>query len=107
MTTNTALSAAIADFQRAYAELHRRYVGYRYDAAYRREIERLHAELGRAVQAAPPLTSLQDAASLIGLECMLFAEYEGESPVGIHATRLTALKSVRAFLERQAGGAPA
>jgi len=104
MTTNTALSAAIADFQRAYAELHRRYVGYRYDAAYRREIERLHAELDKAVQAAPPLTSLQDAASLIGLECMLFAEYEGESPVGIHATRLAGLEAVRAFLTQSGEG---
>ncbi|WP_376959614.1 hypothetical protein ABNQ39_06830 [Azospirillum sp. A26] len=96
------LAADVAKFQSEYASLHERYVGYRFDAAYRREIERLYAELDMAVRSAPVIASAGEAASLIDLEIMLFREFEGEAPVGIHATRRAGLEAVGAFL-RAAG----
>ncbi|MBP2304581.1 hypothetical protein GBZ48_17915 [Azospirillum melinis] len=71
------LAADVAKFQSEYASLHERYVGYRFDAAYRREIERLYAELDVAVRSAPAIASAGEAASLIDLEIRLFQEFEG------------------------------
>jgi len=92
------LAADIAKFQNEYASLHERYVGYRFDAAYRREIDRLYAELGTAVRSAPTIASAGEAASLIELEIMLFREFEGDNPEGIHSTRLNGLEAVGTFL---------
>lgn len=95
------LAEGVAKFLADHEALHQRYVGYRFDAAYRREIERLESELGAAVQNAPAITSMQEAASLLAMECMLFREFEGEKPEGIHATRLMGLEAVRSFLCQQ------
>jgi hypothetical protein len=93
------LSLAVVNFQDSHAALHRRYVGRPFDDAYRREIERLYAALDAAIRTAPPVSSMEQAASLLALEVMLFKEFEGDSPEGIHGTRLVGLEAVEKFIQ--------
>lgn len=95
------LVEGVAKFLADYAALHQRYVGHRFDAAYRQEIEWMQDALGECLRISVPVVSMEEAATLISLERMLFREFEGEKPEGIHATRLIGLEAVRAFLRQQ------
>ncbi|WP_434619136.1 hypothetical protein [Azospirillum sp. B2RO_4] len=97
------IRAAIAAYVQQSDELHAAYVGRPYDAASTAKIEQLNAELDAAITAALPITDAADAAVLIELEAKLFREFEGDSPEGIHRTRLTILEAARDYCLRGNG----
>lgn len=100
-----ALAGAVIKYQADHAQLLRGYVGGQYDATYRRQVDTLRRNLGAVVARSFPIRSAADASVALELERALLLEFEGDDLEGIHATRLTILDEVLAFLRSDQGDA--